>query len=138
MSHLVQAHICLIQKKKDRMRVASQHHPHFADEETVISQGDCHLPQETCWQEELDHLLGSTDDEGKRSLVDKSVCLVIHPVELSVRAHALMSWAPADKCPQSSLWVPGAGPAFWRGCIVSRGRQFSDGHLLVIRQVTVV
>lgn len=40
MSHPVQAHICLI-PKKGRMRVAGQHHPHFADEEIVISQGGC-------------------------------------------------------------------------------------------------
>lgn len=101
----------------------------------MISQGGVTCPRETCWQEELDHLLGSTDDEGKRSLVAKSVRLVIRPVELSGRAHALMSWAPADGIPDS-LWVPvflTSGGA----SVVSRGGQFGDSHLLVIRQVTV-
>ena len=124
-------------KKKGRMRVASQHHPRFADEQTLISQGDCHLPEETCWQAELEHLLGSTDGEGKQSLAAESGCLVIHPVGLSTCAWALMSWAPAHECPRSILWAPGAGPAFWRGCVVSRGRHLSDSHLLVIRHVTV-
>lgn len=137
MSHPVQAYICLI-PKKGRMRVASQHHPHFADEEIVISQGSCHLPKVTCWQVELDHLLGSTDDKGKLRLVAESECLVIHPVELSACALALMSWAPADESLRSSPWVPGVGSAFWRGCAVSRERHLSDSHLLVITQVTVV
>lgn len=96
------------------------------------------MPKVTCWQVELDHLLGSTDDKGKLRLVAESMCLVIHPVELSARALALMSWAPADECPRSNPWVPGAGPAFWRGCAVSRGRHLSNSHLLVITQVTVM
>ena len=92
----------------------------------------------TCWQVELDHLLGSTDDKGELRLVAESMCLGIHPVELSAHALALMSWAPADECPRSSPRVPGVGPALWRGCAVSRGRHLSDSHLLDITQATMV